>query len=278
LHRIAISSHLQDIREDEKNNIWVVPNNGDVYALSPDLTNFTRYPAGFHNGICVQYNGLSYITNRDGLFGLQQQKLFIQSPSHDLVALLPRHCFTGNHVFTGRNRRVEEYDLDNRKVLVREFPDLPEVFNAVVIIDSSFYICSSKGLSIYDLATFRKKGHLFDWKNVSPVMKDRERTVWDPTLNQGVKYISNSQVRFMRSTDYFGGNKVLKLNGIGEYLIIGQSNSQASYYKRGLLRSISSPNESKGEGLTYLIKPNATDSGFLISNQSNITLNRKSVV
>lgn len=269
---IGIRSYISDIREDEKNNIWIVPNNGDVYSLSPDLSSFTRHPAGLQNGIFVQHKGKSYVTNREGIISLEDHKFFMQSLSRNLVSLLPRHCFTGNRVFTGRNRRVEEYDLESRTALVREFPDMPDVFNAVLVIDSSFYICSPKGLSIYDLKTFRKKGHYFDSENVSHVLKDQEGSLWVSTLNHGVKYISNSQVRFMRSSDYFGGNKILKLNGIGEHIIIGQSNSKATYYKHGLLRSINSPNESKGEGLTYLIKPNVPDTSFLIASQAGVTL------
>jgi hypothetical protein len=107
--------------------------------------------------------------------------------------------------------------------------------------------------------------------SVSHVLKDREGSLWISTLNDGVMYIPNMHINFLKSADFFHNNRVLKLAGLGNRVVVGQSNSGAAYYSQGFFKPINALSESRGEGITYTIKASVADSSFFISNQAGFT-------
>ncbi len=269
--QLNISYFISDIREDNNHNIWIIPERGSIYSLSPDLKSFREFPLQTINGIYFNFKGANYISTTPGIFAVSAKPDMVNFRNFSPATVNARHCFSGNAVYIGRNRQVEIYDMETRIAVYFETPDLPVTINSISIIDSLIYICSSKGLSLYNKHTYKKTGQYFSEVNVSHVLKDKEGSLWISTLSDGVMYVPNMHVNFFKSVNYFGGNKVLKLNGLGNYVIIGQSNSKADYYNRGVLKPIPTPNESRGEGRTYTIKANKKDSSFIISNQSGLT-------
>jgi ligand-binding sensor domain-containing protein len=270
LAKINPGSFISDLREDNDKNIWVVPDKGNIYTLSPDLSSFREISVDKTNSIFFTYQNTGYISSRQGIYSVIPKFSKVPFSNYDSSVILARHCYSGKRVYIGRNKRVEVFDMDNRRMSTFDTPELPVSLNAVVLIDSSIYLCSSKGLSIYNISDFRKTGQYFGDVNVSHVLKDREGSLWISTLNEGVMYIPNMRVNFLKSAVFFHGNKILKLNGLGKYVIVGQSNSQASYYNNGIFKTINSPGESRGEGLTFTIKANPADSSFFISNQAGL--------
>jgi ligand-binding sensor domain-containing protein len=269
--QVKLNSFISDIREDRDKNIWIVPDKGSIYTLSPDLIAFTEIPVIKTNSIFFSYKDSNYISSRQGIYSLNPQLNKVAFANYDTSTFYARHCFAGKKVYVGRNKKVEIFDMESRKMSTIETPELPDNFNAVVVIDSLLYLCSGNGLSIYNRWNYKKTGQYFSNVNVSHVLKDREGSLWISTLNDGVMYIPNMRVNFLKSVDYFQNNKVLKLGGLGNHVIIGQSNSRAGYYYKGVFKPINSPNESRGEGLTYSIKANVLDSGFFITNQAGVT-------
>ena len=269
--QLKIKSFISDIKEDKDNNIWIIPDRGNIYALSPDLKSFTEFTAQLFNSVFFSYKNANYISSKEGIYAISPQLSKVSFLNASASTLNARHFFFENFVYTGRSQKVEIYDMDTRIAGYFETPDLPQTLNSISVIDSLIYICSAKGLSLYNRRTHKKAAQYFSSINVSHVLKDKEGSLWISTLNEGVMYIPNMHVNFLKAADYFGGNKVLKLNGLGNHVIIGESNSKAKYYNQGLLKSIPSPNESRGEGRTYLIKVNKKDSAFIISNQSGLT-------
>ena len=269
--QLKINSFISDIKEDKDHNIWIIPDRGNIYALSANLKSFTEVTAQLFNGCFFSYKNANYISSKEGVFSISQQLNEVKFLNFSPSTLNARHCFFESLIYIGRSKRVEMYDMETKVVSYFETPDLPATLNSISIIDSLIYICSSKGLSLYNRTTHKKTGQYFSAINMSHVLKDKEGSLWISTLNDGVMYIPNVHVNFLKSVDYFEGNKILKLNGLGNHVIIGESNSKANYYNRGLLKSIPSPNESLGEGRTYTIKANEEDSGFIISNQSGLT-------
>ncbi|MBL7700839.1 MAG: histidine kinase [Ferruginibacter sp.] len=269
--KLGISSFISDIREDKDHQIWIVPDRGNIYALSPNLQSFREISFKTNNGIFFGYEGAGYLSATQGIYLLGQQPGKIDFLNFSASKLNARHWFSDNVVYTARNKRVEMYDMQRKSVSFFETPDLPLSLNAVSIIDSFIYLCSANGLSLYNKRDHKKAGQYFSNVNVSHVLKDKEGSLWISTLNDGVMYIPNMQVRFLKSTGYFQGNKVLKLNGLGNHVIIGQSNSQTHYYYRGALQHIRVPYVPKGEGRTYTIVAKRPDSSFIISNQSGLT-------
>jgi ligand-binding sensor domain-containing protein len=269
--QLKISNFISDIREDKNHNIWIIPERGNIYAISGDLKSFREVPMQTINGIFFSFKGRGYLSATNGIYSVDAELSKVNFLNFSPVLQNARHCFSENFVYTGRNQKVEMYDMENKTASVFETPDLPANLNSISIIDSLIYICSGKGLSLYSKRDHRKKGQYFNTLNVSHVLKDKEGSLWISTLNDGVMYIPNMQVNFLKSSGYFSGNKVLKLNGLGSHVIIGQSNSKADYYYRGILKHILTPEQSIGEGRTYTIKANKTDSSFTISNQSGLT-------
>lgn len=268
--KLNISYFISDIREDNNHNIWIVPERGNVYSLSPDLNSLRQSPLQKINGIYFNFKGGDYISATQGIYAVGSKPAIVNFQNFAPSSLNARHCFSGNIVYTGRNKKVEIYDMETRAAGYFETPDLPVSINSIGIIDSLIYICSGKGLSLYNRHTQKKVGQYFSDVNVSHVLKDKEGSLWISTLSEGVMFIPNVHVNFFKSVNYFQGNKVLKLNGLGNHVIIGQSNSKADHYNRGVLKPIPSPNESRGEGRTYTIKVNNKDSSFIISNQSGL--------
>jgi ligand-binding sensor domain-containing protein len=269
--KIKPASFIADIREDNEKKIWIIPDKGNIYTLSPDLNAFEEIPSTVTSSIFFNYKDADYISSRQGIYAVTNQLSKLAFTNYDSSLFYARHCFAKNKVYVGRNKRVEVFDMDKRNMSIINTPELPDNFNAVVFIDSSLYLCSANGLSIYSSLNYKKTGQYFSNVNVSHVLKDREGSLWISTLNDGVMYIPNMRVNFVKSADFFQNNKILKLGGLGNHVIVGQSNSRAAYYYCGIFKPINSPNESRGEGLTYSIRANAVDSSFLISNQAGVT-------
>lgn len=269
--QLKLNSFIYDIHEDNKKRIWIIPDRGNIYSFTPELNKFTEMPVNTINNVFFSYKNANYISSRQGIYSIDQGPERIIFSNYDSSAMFTRHCYVDKKVYVGRNKRIEVYDLEQKNMVVVNTPDLPETFNAVVSIDSSIYICSSNGLSIYDRKTLKKTGQYFNKVSISHVMKDREGSLWVSTLNDGVMYVPNIHVNFIRSSDFFQNNRILKLAGLGDHIMIGQSNSGVDYYYKGNLRSIESPYKSRGEGLAYCIKADATDSSFLVSNQAGLT-------
>jgi len=269
--KVKLSSFISDIREDKDKKIWIIPDKGNIYCLAPDLSSFAEVPVTVFNSIFFSYEGVNYISSRQGIYSINKQLNKIVFTNYDSSIYFARHCFDGEKIYIGRNKRVEVFDMGKRNMSIINTPGLPESFNAVVSIDSSLYLCSANGLSIYNRFNNKKTGDYFNGVNVSHVLKDKEGSLWVSTLNDGVMYIPNMRVNFTKSSGVFQNNKVLKLGGLGNQVVAGQSNSQASYYYNGVFKAINFPRKSRGEGLTYCIKANIEDSGFFISNQAGLT-------
>lgn len=269
--KLKLSSFVSDIHEDDKKRICIIPDRGNIYFISRDLKSFTEVPTNTTNSIFFNHGNVNYISSRQGIFSIDQNPAKVVFSNYDSAVLFARHCYADKKVYVGRSKRIEVFDMVQKSMSIVSTPDLPETYNAVVSIDSSIYICSSSGLSIYDRKTLKRTGQYFNKISVSHVMKDKEGSLWVSTLNDGVMYIPNIRINFIKSSDFFQSNRILKLGGLGEHIVIGQSNSRADYYYRGIFRAIKSPNESRGEGLTYCIKSNAADSSFLVSNQAGLT-------
>lgn len=270
--QVKLSSFISDIREDNEKKIWIVPDKGNVYCLAPDLNAFTEVPVTISNSIFFSYKDSNYISSRQGIYSVGDQIKKVVFTNYDSSIFFARHCYTGEKIYIGRNKRVEVFDMEKRNMSIINTPGLPESFNAVVSIDTSLYLCSANGLSIYNRLNNKKTGDYFRGVNVSHVLKDKEGSLWISTLNDGVMYIPNMRVNFIKSSDFFQNNKVLKLGGLGNHVVVGQSNSRASYYYNGIFKTINSPSKSRGEGLTYCIKANVRDSSYFFSNQAGFTL------
>jgi ligand-binding sensor domain-containing protein len=268
--QLKINSFISDIKEDKDNNIWIIPDRGNMYGLSANLKSYTTVEAQLINSSFFSYKNTSYISSVGGIFSVNRHLTPVNFQNFSASTLNARHCFFNNIVYVGRNKKVELYDMETKVASYFETPDLPVSINSIGVIDSLIYICSNKGLSLYDKHTYKKAGQYFSDVNVSHVLKDKEGSLWISTLSEGVMYVPNMYVNFFKSADYFNGNKVLKLNGLGNHVIIGQSNSKAAHYNKGVFKPIPSPNESRGEGRTYAIKANKEDSSFIISNQSGL--------
>ena len=269
--QLKISYFISDIREDEDHNIWVIPERGNIYAISGDLKSFREVSLQTTNGIFFSFKGGDYLSSTNGIYSVGTELSKVNFLNFSPSLQNARHCFSENFIYTGRNQKVEMYDMENKTASFFETPDLPANLNSISVIDSLIYICSGKGLSLYNKRNHKKTGQYFSSVNVSHMLKDKEGSLWISTLNDGVMYIPNMHVNFLKSSGYFNGNKVLKLNGLGNHVIIGQSNSKADYYYRGNLKHILTPKETQGEGRTYTIKANKADSSFVISNQSGLT-------
>jgi ligand-binding sensor domain-containing protein len=269
--KIKLSSFIADIHEDDEKKIWIIPDKGNIYTLSPNLNAFEEIPSNATSSIFFNYNNGNFISSRQGIYSITSQLSKIPFTNYDTSLYYARHCYANKKVYVGRNKRVEVFDMEKKNMSIINTPELPDNFNAVVAIDSLLYLCSSNGLSIYNVLDCEKRVQYFNRVNVSHVLKDREGSLWISTLNDGVMYIPNMRVNFIKSSDFFQHNKVLKIGGLGNHVIVGQSNSRVAHYYRGVFTSINSPNESRGEGLTYSIKANASDSIFLISNQAGLT-------
>jgi len=269
--QLKITSFISDIREDENKNIWIIPAEGNIYSLTADLKEVKQIAAKLHNGIFFSYKSANYLSCQEGIYSIQTASILLPAPNFKLASIVTRYCRDGELVYSGRDKRLNVYNLQTRTAKAIDMPDLPAVLNSIVKIDTTLYVCSGNGLSLYNAVTLKRTRQYFGTANVSHIIKDREGSIWIATLNEGVMYIPNMQINFLRSADFFGGNKILKLNGLGGDVIIGQSNSKVDHYKNGILRSITSSSESKGEGLTYSIKANSGDSSFLISTQSGLS-------
>lgn len=270
--QLNIKSFISDIREDDENNIWVIPDRGNMYILSENLDSFKMQQSSLLNSILCTYNGIKLLTSSEGLYTVrsakfqQQNEYFTKSGGY-----ITRHFQDGELIYSGGYNKLFVYNINTGATDGYELPELAPAVNSIVVIDSILYICSNNGLHLYDQHSMNKKKHYFRTTNVSHVVKDREGSLWVSTLNEGVFYIPNSRINFLKSSVFFEGNKVLKVNGLGSHVIIGQNNSKVTYYNNGKLRPLVSPNKSMGEGLTYLIKAIEPDSGFIISTQSGIT-------
>ena len=53
---------------------------------------------------------------------------------------------------------------------------------------------------MYNKHNYTKAGHYFSAVNVSHVLKDKEGSLWIATLNDGVMYIPNMHVNFLKSS------------------------------------------------------------------------------
>lgn len=268
---IRPATFISDIREDANKNIWIIPDIGNLYIISGDLKSVRQVPANLRNGNFFLYQGHPFIAFKGGIYDVDAGGLLLSSPSQIMSYQPSRHCQWGENIYSGRDGMLTVYNLHEKKSILNNPAGFPAVLNSMVMIDSSLYVCSNKGLSIYDRQSLNQTGQFFSSENVSHVLKDREGSLWISSLNDGVKYIPNNRISFLKSSDFFDGNKILKLNGLGNHVIIGQSNSKAIYYYKGKMRSISSPGASRGEGLTYAIRANAADSDFIISNQAGVT-------
>lgn len=269
--KLNISYFISDISEDKDHNIWIIPERGNIYALAPDLQTYRELPSRTGNGIFFSSGGINYHAAVQGVYALEMPVKQVEFSNFSPSSLNARHCFFKGIVYTGRNNRVEMYDMQKKVASYFETPGLPQSLNSIAVIDSLIYICSAKGLTLYDRHGLRQVAQYFSNINISHVWKDREGSLWISTLNDGVMYIPNMYVRFLKSSAFFNGNKVLKLSGLGNHVIIGQSNSKAHHYYRGNLHHIPTPAPSKGEGRTYTINVNKEDSSFIISNQSGLT-------
>ncbi len=269
--QLKIKSFISDIREDDENNIWIIPNSGNVYILSDSLKNFSVLPSKLLNSIFCSYKGAKYLPSLQGLYSLQTKSILMHSSDFKPGSYLTRHCQAGELIYSGGYNRLLVYNLVKGNMDAHNMPELAQAVNSIVVDDSVLYICSGNGLHMYNRNTLKVKKQYFSTSNVSHVLVDREGSLWVSTLNEGVMYIPNSRINFLKSTDFFDGNKILKLNGLGNHVIIGQSNSGVSYYHNGVFKALISPNKSIGEGLTYCIKTIEPDTGFVISTQSGIT-------
>ncbi len=269
--QLNIKSFISDIREDDDHNIWIVPDKGNIYILSKNLKSFSLLASPLQSSIFCTYKGAKYLPSMQGLYSLQTKTFVQQKKYFNTGSYIARHCQDDELIYTAGNNRLFVGNVITGIIDEHDMPELPPAVNAVVAVDSILYICSGNGLHMYDQKSLKEKKHYFSTANVSHVLQDREGSLWVSTLNQGVLYIPNSRINFLKSSDFFEGNKILKVNGLGNHVIIGQNNSKVTYYQNGNLRPLVSPNRSKGEGLTYLIKPIETDSGFIISTQSGIT-------
>jgi ligand-binding sensor domain-containing protein len=270
--QLNIKSFISDIREDDENNIWIIPDRGNMYILSENLEGFKMQSSSLLNGNLCIYKGDKYLPSKQGLFllranSLLQQNDYAKKPS----GYISRHCQDNEMIYTGIDNKLFVYRIETGITDQHDLPELAATVNSIVVIDSMLYICSGNGLHLYDQRSVKEKKHYFSTVNVSHVLKDREGSLWVSTLNEGVFYIPNSRINFLKSSDFFEGNKVLKVNGLGSHVIIGQNNSKVAYYYNGNLKPLVSPNKSMGEGLTYLIKPIEPDTGFIISTQSGVT-------
>jgi ligand-binding sensor domain-containing protein len=269
---VKAGSFISDIKEDENKNIWVVFDEGNVCSLSSDLKTVQQVYTKLHNPSFFSYNHANYLSGREGIYSMQSNTMVLSSPTARLSTLGTRHCVDGKILYTGSDKILNVYNLENKTVTTVEMPGLPAQINSILIIDSIIYICSANGLTLYNKTTLKEVRNYFSGSNVSHVLRDREGALWVATLNEGVIYIPNIRVNFLKSTDFFKGNKVLKVNGLGHHVIVGQSNSKVNYYKNGELRPLSFNSESKGEGITYAIKAYQPDSSFLISTQAGIII------
>ncbi len=265
------NSFTADIREDLHHNIWIIPDAGNVYCLSGDLHTFRQVPLKTHNNNFFIYNGENYLASVEGIYSLKTGEIVLASNETFTARMATRHCQSDNIIYSAGDKKILVYDMKRSTTRKYEMPDLPGSSNSIVIIDSILYICTGKGMHLYKRSTLTKVKEYFSNSNVSHVLSDREGSLWISTLNEGVKYIPESRISFLRSPDYFEGNKILKVNGLGSHIIIGQSNSKVSYYHKGKMRPLVSPYESKGEGITYMISPFQPDTGFVISTQAGIT-------
>jgi ligand-binding sensor domain-containing protein len=266
-----INTFISDISEDENNNIWIIPNFGNIYSLSGDLKSIKELPVKLRNSNFFKHNGVNFLSSFEGIYSLQTQSLVMVSQSFSPGGFVVRHCQKGDFIYSGGNKILQKYDLNKNKAEVYEMPGLQAALNSIVVLDSTIYFCSGNGLHLYNSSTLKKTKQYFSSSNVSHVLRDREGSLWVSTLNEGVLYIPNSRINFLKSADFFEGNKILKVNGLGSHVIIGQSNSKVNYYHEGSLTPLISPNESRGEGITYSIKAFESDTGFIISTQSGIT-------
>jgi len=266
--KLKISSFISDIREDHEKKIWIIPDKGNIYCLSPDLNAFTEVPVTIFNSIFFSYKDSNYISSKQGIYTVGEPMRKLVFSNYDSSAFYARHCYADNTVYIGRNKRLEVFDMQKRSMSVINTPEVAESFNAVVSIDSLLYLCSANGISIYNRTNHKKSGQYFKNMSVSHVLKDREGSLWISTLNDGVMYIPNMRINFLKSADFFHNNRVLKLAGLGNNVVVGQSNSGAAYYSRGIFKPINTLSESRGEGVTYAIKTSIADSSFFISNQA----------
>jgi len=269
--KLKISSFISDIREDNEKKIWIIPDKGSIYCLSPDLNAFTEVPVTIFNSIFFSYKDSNYISSKQGIYAVDNPMRKVVFTNYDSSIFFGRHCYADKKVYIGRNKRVEVFDMEKKNMSVINTPEVAESFNAVVSIDSLLYLCSANGLSIYNRISHKKSGQYFNSMNVSHVLKDREGSLWISTLNDGVMYIPNMRINFLKSADFFQNNRILKLAGLGNQVVVGQSNSRAAYYSRGIFKPINALSESRGEGVTYAIKASVADSSFFISNQAGFT-------
>ena len=265
------NSFIADIREDLHHNIWIIPDAGNVYCLSGDLLTYRQIPLKTHNNNFFIYNGKNYLASVEGIYSLETGSIVIASNETFTGKFATRHCQKDHIIYSAGDKKILVYDMKNSGVRKYELPDLPGTTNSIVSIDSILYICTGNGIHLYNNSNLKKVKVIFLSSNISYVLRDREGSLWVSTLNEGVMYIPENRINFLRSSDFFSGNKILKVNGLGNHLIIGQSNSKVSYYHKGQLRPLVSPYESKGEGITYMISAIEPDTGFVISTQSGIT-------
>lgn len=268
---VRSNSFIADIREDHHHNIWIIPDAGNVYCLSADLLTFRQIPLKTHNNNFFIYNRENYLASVEGIFSLETGSIVIASKEAFTGKFATRHCQADNIIYSAGEKKILAYDMRNSSIRKYELPDLPGTPNSIVNIDSILYICTGNGIHLYNNSNLNKVKDFFRTSNVSHVLRDREGSLWISTLNEGVMYIPESRISFLRSPDFFNGNKILKVNGLGNHIIIGQSNSKVSYYHNGKMRPLVSPYDSKGEGITYMISAIEPDTGFVISTQAGIT-------
>jgi ligand-binding sensor domain-containing protein len=184
---------------------------------------------------CFQHNGMEYVSDSCKLFKLGDKPTYTSGRSYsryEYPQYINGHLYSSRQQLPTGSRYFAEINLYTNKTNKINLPYL--IYDFVKRTDDKIWLCSEKGLLIYDPLSGKvksDKGQLPN-RSINRIIKDNEGNYWFATVNNGIYFQAASIPSIYNRESGLSDNNVLIVN-------VDSNNNLMAGYDNGVVDIIS---------------------------------------
>ncbi|GAB5416077.1 MAG: ligand-binding sensor domain-containing diguanylate cyclase [Crocinitomicaceae bacterium] len=228
-NRLTFNGHLTGVQSFENGSICI-SSDDIMYVLDENLA--LADSATFRGMIQSTWaiKNTIYFVSVGGIFQYDFKNEPTRLDTVNWEKNYPRVVRSNGLTYIGSNHRIVEL-TDQNKTIIHEIDEITNEIISVNKINKDLWIGTRSGVVVYDPITKTVKNKLFTDDAVSSCISDFEGAIWVTTLNKGVHYIQNIEVKEVSG---FSRTKVTCLEHYNDQLWAGLSkNRYATISKNG---------------------------------------------
>ena len=255
---LRVNDNLQQISsivEDEKQNIWLSFLSGYILKLDRQLTSFSDFAAEPRVHYSFIYEKEIHLIKDYGIFCLKDKKLNRESEFNRIVDKSTVRAYRNKTgMFISTAKELYRFSINPNDTGFSVYATTSSRINFIGEIKGQLCTGNQDGLTIIN--NKGKTETYFKGKAVSSVCEDNEGGYWISTLDNGVLFIPDFNIRHYNMASGLISENVTRINGIdNNHIIAGHKKSKITIMTNHKFETLDLYDENPGgEGLNYGIK------------------------